>query len=274
MSDTTPTRDPSDERAALAAIVAVARRLDAVVRMAPPGGDPLLDAVVQTAATVLDAQAASIALHDPDGDRLVFAAAAGPSAGEVVGLTIDAAAGIAGYAYSTGQPLAVADVAADPRFDRTVADATGYLPGSILATPLSDDEGTVGVLEVLDRRGGSFTLRDLEVAAALARETTIIVRRGRTTRDTGLLLRAALGAIVQSSGPDAEPDDARFDAAIARAIDAIGGEDDDPTWRLADRIARLRDVDPESTELVIDWLDALLRRRGRGYRPPGDTTSR
>ena len=274
MSDARPPGDPDEVQAALAALVAVARRLEAVVRMAPPAGDPLLTAVVQTAATVLDAQAASIALHDAETDRLVFAAAAGPSAGEVVGLAIDASSGIAGYAYSTGQPLAVADVAADPRFDRTVAEATGYLPGSILATPLSDDEGTVGVLEVLDRRGGSFTLRDLEIAAALAREATIIVRRGRIGRDTGLLLRAALGALADAGGTDRRADETAFDTAIARAIEAIAGEDDDPTWRLADRIARLRDVDPGSVELVIDWLDALLRRRARGYRPPGGSTIR
>ena len=36
--------------------------------------------------------------------------------------------------------------------------------------------------------------------------------------------------------------------------------------RLADRIARLRGVDPESVELAVDWLDALLRRQGpRGH---------
>ena len=49
--------------------------------------------------------------------------------------------GIAGYAFSTGQPLAVADVAQDPRFDRTVAESTGYVPRSLLATPLVDDAG-------------------------------------------------------------------------------------------------------------------------------------
>ena len=38
--------------------------------------------------------------------------------------------------------------------------------------------------------------------------------------------------------------------------------DDDPTWRLVDRIAALRDVDPESIDLAVDWLDALLRHRG------------
>ena len=91
-------------------------------------------------------------MHDPATDRLVFRAASGPAAGDIVGMAIDAAAGIAGYAFSTGQPLAVADVTADPRFDRSIAEATGYVPSSLLAVPLLDERGTVGVLEALDRQ--------------------------------------------------------------------------------------------------------------------------
>jgi GAF domain-containing protein len=259
--------EPSDT-ASLAALVAVARRLDAVARLAPATDDPFLAAVARLAATVLDAQAASIAVHDPGRDRLVFVVAAGPAAGDVIGLEIDSSAGIAGYAFSTGQPLAIADAAADPRFDRTVADATGYLPGSILASPLIDDAGTVGVLEVLDRRGGSFTLRDLEIAAALAQHATAIVRHGRTLGNGGFLLRSALVGLVAASrvapdGPsDTGLDDAAIEALVSAAIDALDTDPDDPTWQLADRIARLRDVDPESVALAVDWLDALIRRRG------------
>lgn len=249
--------------ASLAALAAVARRFDAAARVAPVREDALLAAVVSTAAVVLDAQAASVALHDPVTDRLVFAAAAGPAAGEVVGLAIDASAGIAGYAFSTGQPLAVADAAADPRFDRSVAEATGYVPRSILATPLSDDTGTVGVLEVLDRRGGSFTLRDLDIAAALAREATTVVRHGRTGRDAASLLTAALRSVAAATADGATLDPVAIDKLVADATAGISEDPDDPTWQLADRLARLREVDPGSVALAVDWLDALLRRRTR-----------
>lgn len=262
-----------DTTAALAALVAVARRLKAADRLDPhhgssPAEDPLLAAMAGTAAIVLDAQAASIALHDPVGDRLIFVAAAGPAAGEVVGLGIDAAAGIAGYAFSTGQPLAVADVARDPRFDRTVAEATGYVPSSLLATPLIDDQGAVGVLEVLDRRDGTFTLHDLEVAATLARSITLVVRRGSIHRDAIGLLRGAL--ISVAANPSDDLDQAAVDALVQGVAEALADDDDDPTWRLADRLSRLLTTDPDRIELAIDWLDALIRRAdggaGRGER--------
>ena len=251
--------------ATLAALIAVARRLHAAERISPAtGGDPL-SAILETAVVALESQAASVAVHDPTADRLVFLASAGPAAGDVVGLQLDAAAGIAGYAFSTGQQLAVADVASDPRFDRTIADATGYVPTSILATPLTDADGTIGVLEVLDRRGGTFTLRDLEVAGSIAAAATMLVRGRRSATDAAGLLRGALLALARSDGATSEGgalDDAAIDALVSDATQALATDADDPTWRLSDRIARLRDVDPEAVELAVDWIDALLRWRG------------
>ena len=271
------TEDPTrpDAAAILATIVAVARRLEAASRLdvsangrSTAANDPLLAAVAQTAAVVLEAQAASIALHEPVGDRLVFVAAAGPAAGEVVGLTIDASTGIAGYVFSSGQPLAVADVSRDPRFDRTVAEATGYVPRSLLATPLADEQGLVGVLEVLDRRDGTFSLHDLEVAAALAQEATIIVRRGRPERDAAQLLRGALiGLVSDEAAAIGDADAASIEVIVAQVAARLATDVDDPTWHLADRLARLVATDPERIELAVDWLDALLRREdGRGER--------
>lgn len=270
MTDTP--RDPAATASAIDVLLAVARRLEAADRLTAasgagsPADEPLLTAVARTATVVLEAQAASIALHHPADDRLVFVAAAGPAAGEVVGLGIDASAGIAGYVFATGQPLAVADVSADPRFDRTIAQATGYVPRSLLATPLIDDQGTIGVLEVLDRRNGTFSLRDLDLAATLAAEATIIVRRSQTGRDATRLLRGALTALVAADvgsadgAPTRAPD---IEAIVSGLAVRLADDADDPTWRLADRLARLLASDPERIELAVDWLDALLRRTDR-----------
>lgn len=246
-----------EERTTEAVLRAVARRVAATDRLEPPPDDELLVAVTALAVMVLDAQAASIALHDPATDRLVFRAASGPAAGDIVGMTIDAGAGIAGYAFSTGQPLAVADVTADPRFDRAIAEATGYVPSSLLAVPLLDERGTVGVLEALDRQGGSFTLHDLDVATALAGVATHAVRYGRRRRDAAALLTASLTGLL--GAPTAEPPDAAAIEALVSRVTTSLADDDDPTLLLADRIARLRDADPEAMRLALDWLDALIR---------------
>ncbi len=246
----------TDEDAVEAVLRAVARRVAATDVLEPASDDDMLFAITGLAVMVLEAQAASIALHDPATDRLVFRAASGPASGDIVGMAIDAAAGIAGYAFSTGQPLAVADVSADPRFDRAIAEATGYVPSSLLAVPLLDERGTVGVLEALDRRGGTFTLHDLDLAAALAGVATSGVRQGRRRGDAAALLSASLTELLDS------PDDAAATEALVSRVTSGLADDDDPTWLLADRIARLRDVDPVAMRLAIDWLDALIRHKG------------
>ena len=249
-----------EERAVESVLSAVARRVAATDRLEPASDDDVLFAVTELGVMVLDAQAASIALHDPATDRLVFRAASGPAAGDIVGMAIDATSGIAGYAFATGQPLAVADVSADPRFDRSIAEATGYVPSSLLAVPLLDERGTLGVLEALDRHDGTFSLHDLDVAAALAGVATRAVRQGRRRRDAAALLSASLTELL--GAPEGTTLDAdAIDVVVARATSGLA-DDDDPTWLLAERIARLRDVDPDAMRLAIDWLDALIRHKG------------
>jgi GAF domain-containing protein len=76
---------------------------------------------------------------------------------------------------SSGQPIAVQDVRADPRFAADVAESTGYVPRSILAAPLTASGEPVGVIEVLDRspldgRDDMDLLARLAAQAALALE--------------------------------------------------------------------------------------------------------
>jgi GAF domain-containing protein len=239
---------------------ALARRLAAADRLVPADDDGQLAAIAAVAVTALEAQAASIASYDGATDRLVFRAAAGPAAGDIVGVTLEPGVGIAGYAFSTGQPLAVADVSADPRFDRAVAEASGYVPTSLLAVPILDATGTIGVVEALDGRRGAFSMHDIDVATAIAAAAAAAIRRQRLGQDAARLIRDSLRGLAGIDPTGAE--DAALEALVSEATDGLANADD-PTWRLADRIARLRDADPDSVELAIDWLDAVLRQRDR-----------
>ena len=167
---------PVDAHEALQALVDVAVRLSAAERLAPSTAETALQAIADAGAAALHVAAASIALHDQVSGELVFRAAAGPQGQGVIGLAIAPHEGIAGYVFSTGQPLAVADVTRDARFERGTAEQTGYVPRSLLAVPLVDDEGIIGVMEWLDRSDGSpFDLADLDWYLSCGRS------RGHTT---------------------------------------------------------------------------------------------
>jgi hypothetical protein len=74
------------------------------------------------------------------------------------------------------------------------------------------------------------------------------------------LLATALRSVAVAAGDGNALDDVAIDALVADATATLAHDPDDPTWALADRIARLRDADPASVGLAVDWLDALLRR--------------
>jgi GAF domain-containing protein len=244
---------------------AVALRVEAARRIAPPAGTAVLRSIVDATVALFGAEAASLALHDPATDRLVFAVAAGEHGQGVVGLAIGSSQGVAGYVFSTGQPLALSDVASDSRFGRDTAEQTGFVPRSLIAVPLVDDEGILGVLEVLDKRGeGGFDLRDVELATVFARQATVAIRSSRIERDTATLLRAVL--VAADGAPDAA-----LDSIIAAEIRSLDADGDDPLWALADQIALLRAADPSQLELVRDLLAVLVRRadRARGPWSPG-----
>jgi GAF domain-containing protein len=261
--------------AALDAIRAIALRVEVAGRLAPPAGAVVLRSVVDATVILFRAEAASLALHDSATDKLVFRVAAGSQGDAVVGLAIAPDEGVAGYVFTTGQPLALSDVASDVRFGRRTAEQTGYTPRSLVAVPLQDDEGTIGVLEVLDKRDdGRFDLHDIELASVFARQATVAIRASRVERDTATMLRSALADIAAAGPADADADagtlDIDVDAIVAAAVAELGRDDDRGLWPLADEIARLRGADPGELDLLRELLAVLANRADRA----GDSRSR
>jgi GAF domain-containing protein len=55
---------------------------------------------------------------------------------------------------ATGDGVFVPECRTDPRFAKQVAAKTGYVPYTMLDTPLIREGKTIGVLALLDRRDG------------------------------------------------------------------------------------------------------------------------
>ncbi|MGH2512990.1 MAG: GAF domain-containing protein [Candidatus Limnocylindrales bacterium] len=231
---------------------AIARRLEDGLAQA------LLRSIVEATVSLFDAEAASIALFDPARGQLVFEVAAGQQGQGVIGVAIAPDQGIAGYAYTTGQALALSEVERDARFGRGTAEATGYVPRSIVAVPLVDDRGTIGVLEVLDKRSSAaFSLRDIELAGVFAGQATVAIRAARVERDMAGLLRAGLAALVT---PDEQ---GTLEQIVALVSAGLEREDEGHLWAIVDRVDRLRTADPGELELLVELLEVVARRAER-----------
>jgi GAF domain-containing protein len=196
---------------------------------------------------VFAAGACSIALLDEQEQNLVFEAASGRGADLVRGTVIPIGSGLAGWVVSSGQTLEISQVADDPRFARDIAEQTGYVPRTLLAAPLETRDGTVGVVEVLDRgTGDDAGERDLVILALFARLAAETVVSARLFTHMGALLLGSL-ATHASDG---------LAGALARAAEQAGTDAD--LADLAELFARLQDTGPRERRLAVDVLARVI----------------
>jgi GAF domain-containing protein len=236
-------------------LAAVGQRAAIARHLSGDAETSLLQSVVDAAAVLFDSEAASIALFELDPPRLEYRVAAGAQGAGVVGLSVAPTQGIAGYVFSTGQPIALSDVRSDPRFDQGAAQRTGYVPRSIAAVPLVDESATVGVLQVLDKRSTpTFTLRDMELLAVFARQAAAAIEASKVQRDTTRLLRATL---LRAAGDGLTAD--QVDHLVASATAGLDTDEDDRLWELVELLAGFRGLGERELTLVIDILRVVAR---------------
>jgi sigma-B regulation protein RsbU (phosphoserine phosphatase) len=135
--------------------------------------DALLRLIVECGMELMDAERATIFLYDREQNQLYSRIAAG-----VEGLRIPADRGIAGATVRTDRVIIVPDAYADERFNPEVDRTTGYRTRSILSVPLHDHEGgLVGVMQVLNKREGTFESYDVTLAETLGAQAGVAIQR-------------------------------------------------------------------------------------------------
>jgi len=221
---------------------------DAGPALEPPGYDDVLISVTESVRRKLDAAACSIAVFDAEAEELVFVAATGAGADQIVGHRMRGATGVAGWVLASGQSIWVRDVAQDPRFAADVAAATGYVPSAIYAIPLLADDDPVGVLEVLD----PTVTADMESDGLLeiyAGQASAALQAAAVFRDLGRTILSQLEAIVPGNEGIARA------AAAARSVTRKSGGQ---LAELASIFAELRRLGPDeratAQRLLVDLL--------------------
>lgn len=141
--------------------------------------EPLLKKIVDTAAELTDSEGASILLWDSRTGELRFQTAVAQS-GQLAEIPVPIEGSIAGAVLTSGKPLVVPDVRADPRYYREVGQQIGMEIGSLLAVPLQIQDRRIGVLEAVNKRGGGeFSQEDVETLMALAAQAAVAIENAR-----------------------------------------------------------------------------------------------
>ena len=159
--------------------------------VSPRPKDALLQSIVDAAGHIFGAAAASILLVNEQEGVLEFKVAYGASDHDLVGTKFPLDRGIAGYVVMTGQPMTISNVRQDTRFNQDFAKSTGYVPTSILATPLLAGERVIGVMEVLDKlEAASFNMQDMSLLGLFANQAALAIEQSQQMdqiRDTLVL---------------------------------------------------------------------------------------
>ncbi len=143
--------------------------------------DKLLRKIISIATDLLDAERSTLFLYDAASDELWSRVAEGLAEREI---RIAAHVGIAGEVFSTRSAVNITDAYADPRFNPEVDRKTGYRTRSILCVPVLDKHGVpIGVVQVLNRRGGPFRMRDQRRLEMLAAQSAIALDNARLFRE-------------------------------------------------------------------------------------------
>ena len=160
------------EAKALRRILEVTRKL-----AAPFDLDTMLSEVVDVSRNILDADRGTVFLYDESTDELVVRVAT-----ELGQIRIPSDKGIVGESAQTRKLINVPDCYADPRFNRAIDKETGYRSRCMLTIPLLGfEDSLVGVLQILNKNGGTFDEQDEFIATALAAQAAVVLHRAKIT---------------------------------------------------------------------------------------------
>jgi signal transduction histidine kinase len=146
--------------------------------------DALLQLITATSTELLDCEAASILLYDEKNPRLFFAASTGSDPAKLAEIPVPIDSSLAGTIFRTNQPLILNNVEHDPRHYSLVSDHIKFNIKTLLGVPMPIKDRTMGVLEAVNKRDGTFTQSDVTILSVTAAHAAIAINNARLWRAT------------------------------------------------------------------------------------------
>ncbi len=204
----------------LSALNEISRKLSTELKV-----DNLLELITSSAVDILDAEAGSLLLIADDGSGdLEFKVAVGGSGQSLVGSRFPAKRGLAGEVASSGKYVIVNDAANDPRWGGEVAKGA-FSTTAVLAVPLIAQGKTIGVLEVLNKKGGgSYIDEDVDLLTTFAGQAAVAIENARLFEMTDRQLTQRVAELETLE---------RIDVELNRSLDLQKVADITRKWAIA-----------------------------------------
>ncbi|MGH7441444.1 MAG: HD domain-containing phosphohydrolase, partial [bacterium] len=160
--------------------------------------EPLLRLVVKLATRTLKAEAGSVFLKDKASGDLFFETTVGGSGETVKSVRVPRGEGIAGHVAETGEGVLVPDCSQDTRFFKGADEQSRFVTRNIVAAPLIARGETIGVIELINRHGGTFEPKDLMLLRALGHQSAVAIQNARLFQDVEDGFLATVQALAQA----------------------------------------------------------------------------
>ncbi|HLU08130.1 MAG TPA: GAF domain-containing protein, partial [Oceanobacillus sp.] len=137
---------------------------------------PLLSTLMDTAAEIVNAEAASVLLWDAKNNELRFAATTtGDSGQALIGKLVPLEGSIAGTVMHENRIVAVNNVEVDPRHYSKVDEELEFHTRSVLGVPMRSKNRVIGVLEAVNKRNLPWTEDDGNYLSILAAQAAVAI---------------------------------------------------------------------------------------------------
>jgi adenylate cyclase len=230
--------------------------------------DEVLDIILAKSREVANAEASSVLLLDPEQNSLVFHAVKGRVSETLKGTRTELGEGLVGHVARTGKTVVVDDPYNDPRFNKAMDKATGFVTRSILTTPLINKDEIIGVLQLVNRKElDAFVDNDVSLIESFAVQAGVAIENSRLYSDISnyaddlkesldnerrlTIEKQKMGAFIPKQVVD----------QISRSREekiALGGKVVRSTMLFSDIVGFTRLSERLEPELVIDFLNLYM----------------
>lgn len=243
----------------------------------------LLKLIINILGETIDAARGAVYLVDEENDEL-YAQVLLEDTGVPREIRVKMGEGIAGHVAATGEVLNIVDAYNDPRFLQSYDQVTGFRTHTVLTAPMRNPRGKIiGVVQLLNKKGGPFTSRDERLLTAMAAQAAISIENARLyeqeirQRLLNQELETAKG-IQQSFLPQTVPHHPGWDVgAFWRPMHNVAGDFYDfytlPDGRLAVIIADVSGKGVPAALFMALSVTVLRFAMGLGF-PPAELLQR
>ncbi|MDP2689237.1 MAG: GAF domain-containing protein [Deltaproteobacteria bacterium] len=147
---------------------------------------------------LMRAETGSLLLVDRERNELYFEVALGEKGKKLKEVRLSIGEGIAGWVAKHGKPLIIHDVSKDRRFQCRMDRRSRFRTRDMVCVPVTIKGNTIGVLQAINRIGGSFNGEDLKLFQMFSNQVAIALDNARLYEEILDTFYATSGALAEA----------------------------------------------------------------------------